>query len=100
MKVPYSHIILQEQRFRKRPKKFRHYLQMTDLLFEELMDNRVLTFSEMLVDDFAWFEFTEEIVIISFQHYYAIDTIHFRILNYLLKKEIGIVPIQRGGTSF
>ena len=95
-----SYIIEIIQRGRIKPAKYRHYLSMSRTIYDILINNNIIRPEDYFVEESAFFEYKEEIVIINFIHLYICDDLHIRILTYLLNDKYGYSVIKRGGTAF
>jgi len=88
------------QRGRIRPAKYKHYIKMPLLLYEELRDNFIIDPAGYYIDESAFFEFKNDQAIVSFQNLYQCEDLHRKIDRYLVIKFAGSYPIERGGIFF
>lgn len=88
------------QRGRMRPKKYRHLLTMPIFLFEDLKTNYVINVEECIIDESAFFEFSENEMTISFINLFQCEDLHRKIDYYLVVKFAGSYPLKRSGIFF
>jgi hypothetical protein len=85
---------------RKRPQKYRHFIQIPMGLFNELTDNKIIIIEDYWCEMSAYFEYYETFIRISFINYCHIEDLHVRILDYLVRKfNDNENPIIRGAHS-
>lgn len=85
---------------RKKPKKFRHYIKIPSFLFDECITKGIINTEDLYTSEAAYFEFSECFVTISFITYWNVEDVHIRILDYIVRRELGYSPIMRGGHAF
>jgi hypothetical protein len=88
------------QRGRRRPQKYRHFIELPPFLYSELRNNGVIDTEFYIVDESAFFEFSRDSVKISFICLHAAEDLHRKIDKYLIEKMYGSYPIKRGGIFF
>ena len=88
------------QRNRKRPKKYKHYLQMSQGIYQELRNNFIINMEQYYLDETAFIEVFDGQVRISFISLYMCEDLHRKIDHYIIKKFMGKYPIIRGGIFF
>lgn len=87
------------QGYRKRPQKYRHYIRIPILLYNELVERKVFIPEDFWSEETAYFEY-DDFVTISFINYCHIEDLHVRMLDYLVRKfNDGENPVIRGGHS-
>jgi hypothetical protein len=89
-------LTMEIQRGKSKPAKFRHYLKMPVVLYQELCDNGIIRTENYFVDELAFFEFKEDEAIINFISLYLVEDLHRKIDYYLIVRANGNYPIKRG----
>lgn len=85
---------------RRKPKKYKHFLQMPILLYEELRNKGIIDPESYFIDESAFFEFSFDKATINFISLYAREDLLMRIYHYLVIKFAGSDPIKTGGIFF
>lgn len=87
---------------RRKPKKFKHSLQFSLNLFDDLIDKKVISPDDFYIEGSAFFEFDNEagLITISFISLFQCEDLHRKIDFYIIKKVTGSYPLKRFGTFF
>jgi len=89
------------QGFRKRPKKYKHYVKVPKQLYDELVESNVIIPEDLWAEEAAYFEVDDFSVTISFTTYWHVEDVHIKILDYLVRKNMnGVSSVERGGNMF
>jgi len=88
------------QRGRIKPAKFKHWLKMQRYIYEELREKGIIAPEIYFIEESAFFQYSQEEVIINFINHKMINDLQIRIQDYFIVKFLGTNPILRGGTMF
>ena len=85
---------------RRKPKKFKHWVRIPDLLFAELVEARAIDPETYCSEEIAFFQFDGDTATVNFQTLYQAEDFYAKVTNYLLVQLMGENPVQRGGIFF
>ena len=82
---------------RRKPKKYKHFVRIPDILFAELIESRVIDPERLYCDEVAFFQFDGDTTTINFLTLWQSEDFYARVTNYLLIQLMGVNPVERGG---
>lgn len=85
---------------RRKPKKFKHFVRIPDILFAELTENGIIDAERYYCDEVAFFQFDGETTTVNFITLWQSEDFYARVTNYLLIQLMGANPVERGGIFF